>query len=81
MAPRCGARRKHDGCPCQQPAMVNGRCRFHGGQSTGARTPEGTEKARQGALRHGFFTKAANSERRQARAALSSLRHALTTLK
>ena len=25
-APRCGARRKHDGLPCQRPAMANGRC-------------------------------------------------------
>lgn len=29
--PRCGARRKHDGKPCQQIAMENGRCAWHGG--------------------------------------------------
>ncbi len=34
-APRCGARRKYDGQPCQAPAMKNGRCRLHGGKSTG----------------------------------------------
>lgn len=30
--PRCGARRKRDGEPCQQWALYpNGRCKFHGG--------------------------------------------------
>ncbi len=29
--PRCGAKRKEDGQPCQMPAMENGRCRLHGG--------------------------------------------------
>lgn len=33
---RCGAKRKHDGQPCQQLAMGNGRCAYHGG-----RTPAG----------------------------------------
>jgi len=30
-APKCGARRKHDGEPCQNLPLANGRCRFHGG--------------------------------------------------
>jgi hypothetical protein len=30
-AKRCGARRKHDGNPCEQLALKNGRCRMHGG--------------------------------------------------
>jgi len=29
--PKCGARRKYDNQPCAQPALENGRCRFHGG--------------------------------------------------
>lgn len=29
---KCGARRKHDGQPCQQYAMENGRCYYHGGR-------------------------------------------------
>jgi hypothetical protein len=29
--PKCGAVRKFDGQPCQQPGLENGRCRFHGG--------------------------------------------------
>jgi hypothetical protein len=35
-APRCGAKTRA-ACPCRQPAMANGRCRMHGGKSTGAR--------------------------------------------
>ncbi len=34
--PRCGARAKHSGLPCQCPAMANRRCYMHGGASTGA---------------------------------------------
>lgn len=37
----CGAR-KRDGAGCTQPAMANGRCRLHGGKSTG--TPLATGK-------------------------------------
>lgn len=37
---RCGARTRA-GHPCRQPAMRNGRCRLHGGLSTGARTEAG----------------------------------------
>ena len=42
-------------------AMANGRCRLHGGKSTGPKTPEGAERARQAALRHGFYTAARRS--------------------
>lgn len=31
--PKCGAKSKRTGLPCQQPAMPNGRCRIHGGKS------------------------------------------------
>src|SRR2546430_4024867 len=31
-APRCGARSKRTGTPCQGAAMPNGRCKFHGGK-------------------------------------------------
>ena len=39
-APRCGARSKRTGKPCQAAAMPNGRCKVHGGKSTGPRTPD-----------------------------------------
>src|SRR2546421_1280487 len=45
-APPCGARSKRTGKPCQGAAMPNGRCKFHGGKSTGPRTPEGLERSR-----------------------------------
>ena len=54
-APRCGARTRA-GCPCRQPAMKNGRCRMHGGLSTGPRTPEGLRRARTARLVHGYRT-------------------------
>ena len=55
-APRCGARTKR-GTTCLAPAMKNGRCRLHGGKSTGPRTREGLERMRQSKLKHGKFTK------------------------
>ncbi len=41
-APRCGARSKRTGKPCRGAAMPNGRCRLHGGKSTGPRDARGT---------------------------------------
>jgi hypothetical protein len=52
-APRCGARTRA-GCSCRQPAMANGRCRFHGGKSTGPRTQAGRARARSNRLVHGL---------------------------
>jgi len=49
---RCGARTRAGGC-CRQPAMANGRCRLHGGKSTGPRTPAGLAASRAARLRHG----------------------------
>ena len=43
-APRCGARSKRTGKPCRGAAMPNGRCKVHGGKSTGPRTPQGLER-------------------------------------
>jgi hypothetical protein len=56
-APRCGAKTRA-GCACRQPAMKNGRCRLHGGKSTGARTAEGRHRARTARLVHGRRTAA-----------------------
>ncbi|MGE0119581.1 MAG: HGGxSTG domain-containing protein [Dongiaceae bacterium] len=52
-APRCGARTRTGGC-CRQPAMANGRCRLHGGRSTGPRTPAGLARCRTTRLVHGY---------------------------
>jgi hypothetical protein len=40
----CGAQTRQ-GRPCIATALANGRCRIHGGLSTGARTPEGRAKS------------------------------------
>jgi hypothetical protein len=76
-APRCGACTRA-GHACRQPAMKNGRCRFHGGKSTGPRTAAGLERARTARLVHGFrsaeiidLRKAAAATSRRLRALLS----------
>ena len=53
-APRCGARNRA-GEPCRAPAMFNGRCRCHGGKSTGPRTQEGLQRLRAARTVHGFY--------------------------
>ncbi len=37
----CGAHARSTGQPCRAHALANGRCKNHGGLSTGPRTPEG----------------------------------------
>lgn len=39
----CGAYARTTGKPCQAKALTNGRCRNHGGLSTGPTTPEGLQ--------------------------------------
>lgn len=46
--PACGAKTRA-GTPCKNPAMPNGRCKLHGGKSTGA--PKGNKNA----LKHGAY--------------------------
>jgi len=38
---KCGAHARSTGYPCQAKALSNGRCKNHGGLSTGPRTVEG----------------------------------------
>ena len=53
---RCGAKTRAK-TPCKAPAMANGRCRMHGGKSTGA--PCGKAHGR---YKHGMYT---NSMKRE----------------
>ena len=54
---RCGARTRQ-GTGCQRPAnKKNGRCRLHGGASTGAKTSEGRKRISQANIRHGKYMK------------------------
>jgi hypothetical protein len=36
--------------------MANGRCRLHGGESTGPRTAEGLERMRRAKTKHGLYS-------------------------
>jgi hypothetical protein len=74
-APRCGARSKRTGKPCQAAAMPNGRCRVHGGKSTGPRTAEGLERSKRANWKHGRRSRAANEEQQRARSAIRILRY------
>lgn len=69
LSPRCGAKTRK-GSPCQAGAMRNGRCRMHGGKSTGA--PKGNSNA----LKHGRYTAQAVEWRRR----LAALRHSIVDL-
>ncbi len=42
----------------RQPAMANGRCRLHGGLSTGPRTAEGRARCARARLKHGAYSAA-----------------------
>ena len=53
LAPRCGAKVRATGCACRAPAMANGRCRCHGGKSTGPRTAEGRASVARAHTTHG----------------------------
>jgi hypothetical protein len=51
--PRCGAKTRSGGS-CGLYSMKNGRCRYHGGLSTGPKNP---------AVKHGYYTKKAIASR------------------
>jgi hypothetical protein len=76
---RCGAKNRQ-GLACRCPAMRNGRCRLHGGLSTGPRTAKGRESIRRARTVHGFYSEAARSERRRARQTSTALRRVLDLL-
>lgn len=72
-AARCGAKNRR-GTPCQCPAMANGRCRLHGGLSTGPKTLAGIERIRRAVTKHGRYSQAAVAERQYARRLIKEFR-------
>src|ERR1035438_1829524 len=70
---RCGARTRR-GTSCQGPAMQNGRCRMHGGTSTGPRTPQGLERCRSANWKHGRYSATAIEQNREVRKMLRQMR-------
>ena len=59
----CGARNRA-GTVCGNRPRANGRCRFHGGLSTGPRTAEGLERMRAAKTIHGAYGAEAREMRR-----------------
>jgi hypothetical protein len=72
-APRCGAKTRA-GTPCRAAAIPNGRCRMHGGMSTGPRTAEGIKRIRASRTKHGRYSQAAIKQRQESRAAVRMIR-------
>ena len=67
--PRCGAMTRA-GTSCRSPAMRNGRCRMHGGTSTGPRTADGIARIVKARTTHGLY----RTEVREVRALVRELR-------
>jgi hypothetical protein len=67
--PRCGARTRRN-TACGRLAMGCGRCRLHGGLSTGARTAAGQERIRKARTKHGRYS----AENRQVAAMIRMLK-------
>lgn len=65
-AKKCGAKTRRKTL-CQGPAMPNGRCRMHGGPSTGPRTPEGLERSRKARWIHGWYSQEVRERLRENR--------------
>lgn len=78
-AKRCGAKTRR-GTPCQSPAMRNGRCRMHGGASTGPRTELGLENSRRSRWKHGRYSARALAERKRIRDLLGQTRELMKQL-
>jgi hypothetical protein len=71
----CGARNRA-GALCGNRPRPNGRCRFHGGMSTGPRTAEGLERLRDARTVHGAY----RSEALEMRRLFSSLKKQSRTI-
>ena len=78
---RCSARSKRTKLRCGAPAMKGEtKCYYHGGKSTGPRTEQGKANSAKANLKHGEYTKQAQTERSEASAQLSQLEDAMYLL-
>ncbi len=78
MTKECGAKARTNGHkPCRQPAMANGRCRLHGGLSTGPKTFEGKQRSLHAVLKHGYYSQKSILDRKVLRETLSHYRKQL----
>jgi hypothetical protein len=79
-AARCGAKTRR-GTTCQCPGMANGRCRLHGGLSTGPKTAEGIRRIQAAVTTHGRRTKAADAQNAEFRQMIRTARETLQLLR
>lgn len=71
---QCQAKSKRTGVQCRAPATAGKtKCRFHGGASTGPKTPEGRQRCAQARTVHGNETTEKRLERSEATARLAVL--------
>lgn len=77
MNPICGAKAKGTNKPCQRYPCKNGRCRLHGGKSTGAKTEDGKLRQKMASWKHGHYSQEAIEERRQVREFMKQCKEAL----
>ena len=78
---RCSARSKRTKLRCGAPAMKGKRvCATHGGKSTGPKTEQGKANSAKANLKHGKYTKQAQTEHSKASAQLSQLEDAMYLL-
>jgi len=70
--PRCEAKTRSGGL-CGHFSMKNGRCRYHGGKSTGARRPYRN-------IKHGRYTKERLIENKAIRALLKTSKETLSEI-
>ena len=71
---QCNAKSKRTGIQCRAPASKGKtKCRFHGGASTGPKTPEGRLRCAEAKTIHGYETRKARSERADAMRRLRTL--------
>jgi len=80
-APRCGANAKRTQLPCRSPAMPNGKCRLHGGASSGPKTTEGLERAKKSNWKHGRFSVSAKARRKEGAGLLREVKSLLLQMK
>lgn len=78
-APRCRAKTRR-GTLCQCPAMKNGRCRLHGGLSTGPKTAAGIERIRIAQTKHGNYSQEARAQSKELKELIAQCREVLATI-
>jgi hypothetical protein len=78
---RCRAQSKRTKSRCGAPAMRGKKvCATHGGKSTGPKTEQGKANSAKANLKHGKYTKQAQTEHSEASAQLSQLEDAMYLL-